>query len=907
MSTVTISAFSPSINYPWPGTTATLRYTYSSDFVDSTGTPVMRGLYKDVACTVAGGVLTVPQHTIISTLDAMVNPLVTLSAQFLDEREAKRPNSWLFQQFQVPTTTPTTIGALIIFNQGSSLVLPPDSYLNAQEVQNLINLALGSLNFANAVPDYGVTALSVAPVSASSPIAVGDNDLRVNNETHVGAAILAYAHTYSSISSALTDIGVGGGTLVIATSQVISANLTIPSNVTLKFVSDGRLSINFGVVVTIQGPIEAPPKWIFQGTGTVVFTDNRKLDGIYLQWWGATGNGISVQDGVSTSASTTISSASSTFTSADVGKVFIMQGAGAAGAPLVGTISAILSATSFTSSVAAGGNTSGKNIVYGTDDTAAILAAYTAVPEGGRILLPLATYMLTSTWTLTKGIGLIGLGTQKSQRLAVGAGSSNRDQSEGVKFQWAGGATEMVVMGEAAGMEVDSIVFDGGRRATIALLLDRLHYSTFRFVSVVRGAVESMVIGGGSASGSDGSFWNTFYDLQIYGPTGLSIRNLGAGLYGGFHNRFYGLVIEYYGQGVNDGGLRLIKGDNNEFYSTYIWDHLNATPTPGVYIGGPWVNGADPYNNRFYGIQTYSMTVAAGNLYAGAAYGYDMANGETAPSVGAGSKFNYTVDGFQADLAGTPFGDGEWNLFIPTTVQSLTRVARPFQLRIRSGQNTASINDYVALAIGRTTDEMLEGISAAASTYVSGDVAGDLVIRLADAAKKIVFGFTDSTTVPPGWFNNQSLTLSRGGVGATLQFWKDGGPSATPSKAWSFGNSIPGGSVDNNWHLGHFDGATWVEKVVFTTGGALVQIEGAVLSVSSNTIAPTSPIHHVGAGLIKTITVPSGFTSGTIYLIPDSAFTYDATANIVGTGTAVVGRMMSATYSSSSSKWYMSY
>lgn len=90
----------------------------------------------------------------------------------------------------------------------------------------------------------------------------------------------------------------------------------------------------------------------------------------------------------------------------------------------------------------------------------------------------------------------------------------------------------------------------------------------------------------------------------------------------------------------------------------------------------------------------------------------------------------------------------------------------------------------------------------------------------------------------------------------------------------------------------------------------LIQAEGAVLSVSSNTITPTNAIHHVGAGLIKTITVPTGFTSGTIWIIPDSAFTYDGTSNIVlpaGGGTAVAGRTMSFTYSSSTSKWYPSY
>ena len=65
-------------------------------------------------------------------------------------------------------------------------------------------------------------------------------------------------------------------------------------------------------------------------------------------------------------------------------------------------------------------------------------------------------------------------------------------------------------------------------------------------------------------------------------------------------------------------------------------------------------------------------------------------------------------------------------------------------------------------------------------------------------------------------------------------------------------------------------------------------------------------LEQLGRG-IGNITVPTGFVIGTIYLIPDSAFTYSTSGNIIGSGTAAVGRVMIATYSSSTSKWYMSY
>lgn len=84
---------------------------------------------------------------------------------------------------------------------------------------------------------------------------------------------------------------------------------------------------------------------------------------------------------------------------------------------------------------------------------------------------------------------------------------------------------------------------------------------------------------------------------------------------------------------------------------------------------------------------------------------------------------------------------------------------------------------------------------------------------------------------------------------------------------------------------------------------------GAVLSVSSNVITPTNPIHHLGAGLVKTITVP-GFMAGggTLQIIPDAAFTYDNTGNIVvpsGGGTATVNKLMTLVWDTA--KWTPSY
>jgi hypothetical protein len=83
----------------------------------------------------------------------------------------------------------------------------------------------------------------------------------------------------------------------------------------------------------------------------------------------------------------------------------------------------------------------------------------------------------------------------------------------------------------------------------------------------------------------------------------------------------------------------------------------------------------------------------------------------------------------------------------------------------------------------------------------------------------------------------------------------------------------------------------------------------SALTVTTNTIAPTSTIHQLGAGLIKTITVPAGCTpTCTIFIEPTAAYTYDATGNIIlpaGGGTAVIGKLM--VFAWQGTKWVPSY
>ena len=101
---------------------------------------------------------------------------------------------------------------------------------------------------------------------------------------------------------------------------------------------------------------------------------------------------------------------------------------------------------------------------------------------------------------------------------------------------------------------------------------------------------------------------------------------------------------------------------------------------------------------------------------------------------------------------------------------------------------------------------------------------------------------------------------------------------------------------------------TVVRQILLSTFG-LYPATGAVLSVASNTIAPNCVVHHLGAGLVKTITPPPGLLPGAVLeIVPDSAFTYDNTGNIVvpgGGGTATVNKLMSFAWDGT--KWTPNY
>jgi hypothetical protein len=91
--------------------------------------------------------------------------------------------------------------------------------------------------------------------------------------------------------------------------------------------------------------------------------------------WGAKGD-ASYATGSINSGSGSLTVSGATLSSLDVGKVIGIVGAGAAGVAYVGTITAVSSSTTCTVSPSASTTVSGASVLYGTDDTTAVQAAF---------------------------------------------------------------------------------------------------------------------------------------------------------------------------------------------------------------------------------------------------------------------------------------------------------------------------------------------------------------------------------------------------------------------------------------------------------------------------------------------------------------------------------------------------
>jgi hypothetical protein len=137
--------------------------------------------------------------------------------------------------------------------------------------------------------------------------------------------------------------------------------------------------------------------------------------GIFMpEDFGAKGDQKLAINAAMTSGSAVLTATGAGFASTDVGKTVVVVGAGAAGGPLVTTISAFTDASTITLGASASTSVTGQDATWGTDDTAALQAAINAaVAARGQVWLSSKTYCFTHldipSPCKIKGTGVFGV------------------------------------------------------------------------------------------------------------------------------------------------------------------------------------------------------------------------------------------------------------------------------------------------------------------------------------------------------------------------------------------------------------------------------------------------------------------------------------------------------------------
>ena len=298
-----------------------------------------------------------------------------------------------------------------------------------------------------------------------------------------------------------------------------------------------------------------------------------------------------------------------------------------------------------------------------TDDTAAIVAAISAAPAYGEIVFPAPArpsgyYKVSSTITLSKPLILKGLGGMYAGDMdnnpALGPPYYNVSptRTAGVKWLWAGGASEVLKVYDTEGVRIENLIVDGAGVATYALMFDTVRHSRVAQSAFVRAATAAFIIGTSTravgGNNNNGSRFNVFDNVLFYSPNGVQIKKIGAGGSGGYHNKFYSCRILF--EGADGVGLHVVNGDNNSFYSLFSWIYSGAS-TKAVQIGTSMTPGSgafDPqgaYNSYFYHLQALGVWVYNDSPVAGIIYGLDQANTANLPVIGTNSRLTYWVTG----------------------------------------------------------------------------------------------------------------------------------------------------------------------------------------------------------------------------------------------------------------------
>lgn len=101
---------------------------------------------------------------------------------------------------------------------------------------------------------------------------------------------ISLVSTYADFATALSTLGSTPATLIVNEDVTVSSDTTVPSNIQLVCTEGNILTVSSGKVLTVNGPFVCGLQQVFDGTGTVEFTN---ITEVYPEWWGGLGDGSS--------------------------------------------------------------------------------------------------------------------------------------------------------------------------------------------------------------------------------------------------------------------------------------------------------------------------------------------------------------------------------------------------------------------------------------------------------------------------------------------------------------------------------------------------------------------------------------------------------------------------------------
>lgn len=123
-------------------------------------------------------------------------------------------------------------------------------------------------------------------LGARGPAEKNNFDAGLNRvDAHLGKYKTLGDPGYGTLAEALTTIGSSNVTLTIPAGTVtVASNTTIGNNIALRVFKGGQFTVNSGVTLTINGPVDAGPYQIFAGSGAVTLGG---VSTIYDVWYAA--------------------------------------------------------------------------------------------------------------------------------------------------------------------------------------------------------------------------------------------------------------------------------------------------------------------------------------------------------------------------------------------------------------------------------------------------------------------------------------------------------------------------------------------------------------------------------------------------------------------------------------------